>query len=81
MHATNILQCMCVVLPATPIPPLPPSCGRGCRRNVRSTAEYIYSTLFEEGVNSDVTIVALGVCVCVCVCVCVRPMRNLCALS
>ena len=39
---------------------------------MRSTAEYIYSTLFEEGVNSDVTIVALGECVCMCVvCVCV----------
>ena len=34
---------------------------------MRSTSEYIYSTLFEEGVNSDVTIVALGRYVCVCV--------------
>ena len=39
---------------------------------MRSTSEYIYSTLFEEGVNSDVTIVALGMRVCVC------PVRNLC---
>ena len=44
---------------------------------MRSTAEYIYSTLFEEGVNSDVTIVAVGVCGCGCGCVGVRPMRNL----
>ena len=49
-----------------PVAYLSPFCaGGGCRRNMRSTSEYIYSTLFEEGVNSDVTIVALGMCVCV----------------
>jgi BTB/POZ domain-containing protein 13 len=30
------------------------------RRNIRSTSEYIYSTLFKGGINSDVTITALN---------------------
>ena len=32
-----------------------------CRKKIQTTSSYIYDTLFQKGVNSDVTITALGI--------------------